>query len=118
MSASDPNSAIFMNDSPGRIKSKINKHAFSGGKQTPEEHRKEGANITVDVAYQYLTFFLEDDAKLEEIRDQYSSGKLLSSEVKAILIKELQTLVGNFQKIRQGVTDDIVKAFMTPRKLF
>jgi tryptophanyl-tRNA synthetase len=27
-----------------------------------------GANIDVDVAYQYLTFFLEDDDELEKIR--------------------------------------------------
>ena len=33
-----------------------------------EEHRKFGGNTEADVSYQYLTFFLEDDAKLEQIK--------------------------------------------------
>ena len=33
-----------------------------------EEHRRLGGNTETDVAYQYLTFFLEDDAKLEQIK--------------------------------------------------
>lgn len=48
--------------------SQVNKHAFSGGKDTVEEHRKYGGNAEVDVAFMYLTFFLEDDEQLEKIR--------------------------------------------------
>jgi hypothetical protein len=51
-----------------QIKNKINKYAFSGGGATVEEHRKNGGNCDVDISYQYLTFFLEDDEKLEKIR--------------------------------------------------
>ena len=36
--------------------------------------------------YQYLTFFLEDDDKLEEIRQKYSSGEMLTGDVKAVLV--------------------------------
>ena len=46
----------------------INKYAFSGGRDTKEEHQKYGGDTTVDVSYQYLTFFLDDDDKLEHIR--------------------------------------------------
>lgn len=46
----------------------INKYAFSGGGASIEEHRAEGGNCDVDISYQYLTFFLEDDEKLEKIR--------------------------------------------------
>lgn len=46
----------------------INKYAFSGGRDTLEEHRQLGGNCDVDVSFQYLTFFLEDDEKLEKIR--------------------------------------------------
>ena len=46
----------------------INKYAFSGGRDTMEEHRKYGGNCDVDVSYQYLRFFLEDDERLEKIR--------------------------------------------------
>lgn len=65
----------------------INKYAFSGGKDTLEEHREKGGDCDIDVSYMYLTFFLEDDARLEEIRQDYSSGKMLTGELKAELIK-------------------------------
>ena len=45
-----------------------------------------GGNCDVDVSYKYLTFFLEDDEKLEQIRQDYSSGKLLTGYLKAELI--------------------------------
>ena len=68
MSASDANSSIFLSDTPKQIKNKVNKYAFSGGGATVEEHKEKGGNCDVDISYQYLTFFLEDDDKLEQIR--------------------------------------------------
>ena len=47
----------------------INKYAFSGGRDTKEEHQKYGGDSTVDVSYQYLTFFLDDDDKLAHIEE-------------------------------------------------
>jgi len=46
----------------------ITKYAFSGGQDTMEEHRRLGGNTQVDVSYQYLSFLLDDDQRLEEIR--------------------------------------------------
>ncbi|VDN17824.1 unnamed protein product [Gongylonema pulchrum] len=43
----------------------INKYAFSGGRDTIEEHRKYGGNCEVDVSYQFLRYFMEDDDELE-----------------------------------------------------
>jgi len=54
-----------MKDTPNVIKSKINKYAFSGGKVSVQEHRREGGNTDVDVSFQYLRYFLEDDDELE-----------------------------------------------------
>lgn len=51
----------------------MNKYAFSGGRDTVEDHRKYGGDVTVDIAYQYLTFFLEDDEKLAQIKEVGSS---------------------------------------------
>jgi tryptophanyl-tRNA synthetase len=45
----------------------VNKHAFSGGQATIEEHREKGGNCEVDISYQYLRFFLEDDEELKQI---------------------------------------------------
>ncbi|XP_006035124.1 tryptophan--tRNA ligase, cytoplasmic isoform X1 [Alligator sinensis] len=117
MSASDPNSSIFLTDTPKQIKTKINKHAFSGGKDTIEEHRKYGGNCDVDVSYMYLTFFLEDDDKLEQLKQAYTSGALLTGELKKALIETLQPLIAAHQERRKQVTNEMVKQFMTPRKL-
>lgn len=68
MSASDNNSAVFLTDTPNQIKNKVNKHAFSGGQDTLEKHRELGGNCDVDISYQWLRFFLEDDEKLESLR--------------------------------------------------
>jgi len=118
MSASDPNSAIFLTDTKEQIKHKVNKYAFSGGQATSEEHKKLGANLDVDVPYQYLKFFLEDEKKLEEIRIKYSKGEMLTGEVKTILIETLCELVRRHQVARNAVTDPIIDAFMAVRKMF
>ncbi len=67
MSASDVNSSIYMNDTPNQIKNKVNRHGFSGGRETEEEHRRLGGNTDVDVSYQYLGFFLDDDEEYAQI---------------------------------------------------
>ncbi|CAB1330603.1 unnamed protein product [Coregonus sp. 'balchen'] len=117
MSASDANSSIFLTDTPKQIKNKVNKHAFSGGKDTVEEHRKYGGNPDVDVSFMYLTFFLEDDEQLEKIRQDYASGALLTGELKKSLIETLQPMITSHQERRKQVTDETVKQFMTPRPL-
>lgn len=117
MSASDPNSSIFLTDTDKQIKNKINKYAFSGGGATVEEHKEKGGNCDVDVSYQYLTFFMEDDERLAQIRKDYTSGELLTGYLKKELIEILQKIVGEHRKLRATVTEDLVKQFMTPRKL-
>lgn len=50
-----------------------------------EEHRENGGNPDIDVSYQYLSFFLDDDERLAEIRREYSSGRMLTGEIKKTL---------------------------------
>lgn len=117
MSASDPNTTIFLTDTPKQIKNKVNKHAFSGGRTTVEEHRALGGNSDVDISYQYLRFFLDDDERLEQIRKDYTSGALLTGELKKILIDTIQPIIALHQERRAAITDELLKQFMTPRKL-
>ncbi len=117
MSASSKNSAIYVTDTAASIKKKINKFAFSGGGATEELQREHGANTDVDVAFQYLNFFLEDDAELEQIRVDYSSGAMLTGEVKARLISVLQAMVTEHQEARKLATDEVVERFMAIREL-
>ena len=155
MSASSASSTIMVTDSPADVKEKVTKYAFSGGRATLAEHRELGANLDVDVSYQYLRFFMEDDAELErvrtdgsrggggaelppcagrqgrstapdhppshpflvQIRTEYGAGRMLTSEVKAALVGVLVPMVVAHQEARRAVTDDVVRAFMTPRPL-
>uniref|UniRef100_A0A1I8MP81 Tryptophan--tRNA ligase, cytoplasmic n=1 Tax=Musca domestica TaxID=7370 RepID=A0A1I8MP81_MUSDO len=117
MSASEQNSAVFLTDTPKQIKNKINKYAFSGGRVTVEEHRKLGGIPDIDVAYQLLKFFLEDDEKLEEIRLAYSKGELLTGEIKKIAIETVTPIVERHQAARKLVTDEVLQKFMEIRPL-
>ena len=102
MSASDPNSAVFTTDSPKDVEAKIKKYAFSGGQSSIEEHRKKGGNPDVDVSYQYLRMLLEpDDKKLEKIYNDYKSGKMLTSELKEIVIEKINAFLKEHQKKRE-----------------
>ncbi|KAJ6242797.1 tryptophan--tRNA ligase [Anaeramoeba flamelloides] len=117
MSSSKQTTAIYLTDKPNQIKNKINKHAFSGGGRTKEEHEKFGADLTVDVPYAYLKVFLEDDELLEEIRVKYGNGTMGTVQVKRTLIETLQKIVKKHQETKAQVTDETVELFMTPRAL-
>ena len=71
-------------------------HAFSGGRETAKLQRELGADLDIDVAYQWLRFFLEDDEELDAIGKSYGSGQgpyWNTAAVKERLVVELQKLV-------------------------
>ena len=108
MSSSDPLSYIALTDDPKTVKNKINKYAFSGGQPSIEEHRKKGGNPDVDVAYQILyASFEQDDKKIKKIHDDYKSGKLLTGELKQILVEKLTTFLEEHQKKREKARSQV-----------
>lgn len=117
MSASDDTSAIFMTDTPKQIQKKINKYAFSGGQVSIELHREKGGDPDVDVAYQYMSFFEDNEEFLKETAEKYRSGELLSGEMKKYCIERLQKVVKEFQDRRANVSDEVLDKFMKPHKL-
>lgn len=116
MSSSDPNTAIFLTDSTDQITKKIKQFAYSGGQELLAKQREIGANLDVDISYQWLNFFYQDDEELEIIKLQYGSGngeKYWSTKlVKEKLVHVLVDLVGKHQQRRALVTDDIVREWM------
>lgn len=116
MSASDLESSIYLSDTDNQIKKKIGK-AFSGGQDTRESHERLGGRTEKDMPFQFLTFFLEDDERLEEIRQAYEKGVMQSGEMKAAATKELQAFVSAFRERRKAVTPEIRDEFMRPRQL-
>jgi len=73
--------------------------------------------VQVDVAYQWLRFFLEDDDELERIRVEYSAGRMMSSEVKKILYDTIAPIVAAHQVAKAQVDDAAVQRFMAVRPL-
>jgi len=109
-------STIFLNDSAKQIDKAI-KSAFSGGRDTKEEHIKIGANLEIDVAYQWLRFFMEDDDRLHQIGQDYQQGKLFTSDVKKILCQVLTDFADQHAKKRAKVTDEQLELVMSRRSL-
>lgn len=102
MSSSDATSYIALTDNPKEAAKKINKYALSGGQPTIEEHRKLGGNTEKDVSYQYLKYYFEeDDQELERIKQEYESGKMLTGELKKILIEKITKFLEEHQKKRE-----------------
>ena len=110
MSSSAENSAITTTDTPKEVERKIKRYAFSGGRETMEEHRKYGGNPDIDVSYQYLRMLLEeDDEKLKEIYDQYKAGKMTTAELKSYTIDKINTFLQDHQKKREAAKKQLDK---------
>jgi len=116
MSASDSDSSIFLSDTDKQIQKKIG-NAFSGGQDSRELHRQLGGRTEVDIPFQYLRFFLEDDEELESIRESYEKGELESGGMKMRCTKELQKYVSGFRERRKAVTEEVLRTFLRPRAL-
>ena len=111
MSSSQPETTIFLNDTMKSVEKKI-KASFSGGQATIEEHRSKGGNPEIDVAYQYLRYFFEeDDNELNKIREEYISGELLTGEIKAICVDKATTWMKTHHELKDQ-NQHLVKDFL------
>jgi len=94
MSASKGETAIWLDDDEKTVRNKVMKYAFSGGQPTVEEHRKLGGNPDVDVSFQWLyLLFEENDEEVERIRTEYKAGRILSGEMKQLLVDRLNAFL-------------------------
>ena len=109
MSTSDPTSTIWTTDTEDIVRKKIMK-AFSGGQKTIEEHRKKGGNPDIDVSFQWLYYFFEpNDKKIEKIREDYRSGKILTTELKEYLIEKINSFLKKHQARREKAKKKVDK---------
>ncbi|HJM67824.1 MAG TPA: tryptophan--tRNA ligase [Candidatus Thalassarchaeaceae archaeon] len=100
MSSSMPETTIFLTEDLKVMEKKF-KRSFSGGQSTVEEHRRLGGNPDVDVAFQYLKFFFEeDDTALDEIRSAYVAGDILSGELKMMTIEKASAWLTELAEMR------------------
>jgi len=97
MSSSNPDTAIFLNDSPKEIERKIKK-AFTGGRNTLEEHRKLGGVLAVDKVFELLVFHYPNSKELSKTAEEFSSGRMLSKEMKDLAIEFFQGMLKEHQR--------------------
>jgi len=109
MSASEPDTAIFTTDPPNVVKRKV-WNAFTGGKGTVAEQRREGANPDTCSVYQYFLYlFEEDDKKLAERERQCRTGGILCGECKKDLTDRINKFLAEHQKKREKARNSIEK---------
>jgi tryptophanyl-tRNA synthetase len=60
---------------------------------------------------------MEDDDELDKIRKAYRSGEMLTGELKAKCISELQAYVKGFQERCSKVTEEVIDEFMKYARL-
>lgn len=97
MSASEPWTAIFLNDKPDEAKRKI-LNSFTGGGGSLKEHREKGGNPDVCKVYELLKYHYPDTKKLEEMYKECKSGKLMCGDCKKVCINFIQKFLEEHQK--------------------
>jgi tryptophanyl-tRNA synthetase len=114
MSASEPETSIFVTDPPEVVKRKV-WNAFTGGKGTAAEQRKTGADPSICTIFQYFLYlFEEDDKKLTEREKQCRAGETLCGDCKAELTERINKFLAEHRKKREKARN-IVEEFHIKR---
>ncbi|WP_173391316.1 tryptophan--tRNA ligase [Thermococcus paralvinellae] len=110
MSASKPETAVYLTDDPEEAGKKIWKFALTGGQPTLKEQREKGGNPEKCVVFKWLEIFFEpDDKALLERYHACKSGALTCGECKRYLIKKVREFLKEHQKRREKAKDEIEK---------
>jgi len=107
MSSSNPNSTIYINDSPDVVKKKI-QMAFTGQQATAALQRKYGGNPDKCVVCQYYRYLFEpDEKKLAKIFEAERHGTLLAGEHKADLTKRVNSYLERIRNRREKAKEKL-----------
>lgn len=106
MSASNPDSALYVTDSDKEIRRKI-MNAFTGGQPTAELQRKLGGNPDICPVYKYHALLDEDDEAVRKIYDDCRGGKLLCGECKLMLYDKVRRFLERHRELRERARDRI-----------
>jgi len=110
MSSSDPMSFIALTDTPEEATRKIKKYAFSGGKSTIEEQRKEGANPEICTILHYLNILFENnDEEIKQRIKNCKAGKNLCGDCKVLLAEKVSKFLKEHQKNREKAKKVVAK---------
>jgi tryptophanyl-tRNA synthetase len=112
MSSSEPDTAIFLNDTSDEVKRKINK-SFTGGRITLEEQKEKGGQPQICKIYEIFKFHNADDEFLNQTFNKCKNGELLCGECKkncvSFLNKFLKEHKNKKEKFKQTALEIINK---------
>ncbi len=101
MSASEPETCIFTTDTPEIVKKKV-WNAFTGGKPTAKEQRKEGGDPDKCTIFQYFLYlFEENDEDLTKRSRNCKEGEITCGDCKTILTERMTKFLLEHQKKRE-----------------
>jgi tryptophanyl-tRNA synthetase len=101
MSASLPETCIFLSDKPEEAVKKV-KNAFTGGQPTIKEQKEKGGNPDVCVIYSYLySLFDEDDKSVAETYRACKAGERMCGECKNQLADKAAAFLKEHQRRRE-----------------
>ena len=123
MSASKPETCIFLNDTPNQIKKKINR-SFSGGQELLSDHQRLGGNPDVDISFQLLKCFYQSSAEnkfegkygehgdtLQRLYIGFKNGTVSCSDMKREAIRSITKEVEVFKHTRKELPDNSLSEF-------
>lgn len=111
MSASLPETCIFLSDPPEEAKKKV-RNAFTGGQPTVREQREKGGKPEVCVVYWYLhDLFEEDDKIVNETYEACKQGNRICGECKEVLAEKVAAFLVEHQRRRERARS-VVEEFL------
>ncbi|MBC7120350.1 MAG: tryptophan--tRNA ligase [Candidatus Methanosuratus sp.] len=109
MSASLPDTAIFLSDTNEEAVRKV-KNAFTGGQPTIREQKERGGNPDICVVYSYLySLFDEDDRAVAETYSSCKGGGLICGECKERLARKVVAFLEDHRARREKAKDSVGK---------
>lgn len=102
MSSSEPDTAIFLDDTPKAAEKKIMR-AFTGGRDTIDEQKNKGGKPDVCKVYSMLRFHHPDDKKLLDICERCRKGELMCEECKRFAAEFVSAWLEKHREKREKV---------------
>lgn len=115
-STANESATLFLDMDKKMVSRIIKKHAFSGGKTTLEEHKLYGGNVSIDICYQYLTYFMDNDDDLKLIAEKYSTGEMSTGELKELTAIIITDIIEEHQKRKNSITNEEMMEFFNPTR--
>ena len=107
MSSSQPESAIFLTDSPRVARKKI-MSAKTGGAVSLEEHKKHGGRPTDCMVYElFLYHLMDDDRELADLYEGCTEGQQLCGDCKKMAADRMDSFLTLLQQKLEGALEQL-----------